>query len=159
MINAKMKFRTRNTRPEKGLSFAEVSVTAFFVIVFAAMGVDLALLIFSASVNDAACRNAARAAAQGSDYGKALALARAALKANRTDGHFITQPAITHFEYQLFGNNPPANETPYVQVRTEVTVRLPVPIMFFGANFNGGNNLIFKQIYAYPIVKTKILMP
>ncbi len=141
------------------MSFAEVAATAFFVIVFCALGVDIALLIFGASVNDAACRNGARAAAQGSTSAKASALATAAVNATKTDGYFISQPTITLFNYNDFGGNPPPNDTPYVQVRTQVSVRLPAPIFFFGASFNGGNSMIFQQIYSYPIIKTKILMP
>jgi hypothetical protein len=142
-----------------GFSFAEVAATSFFVIVFAALGVDIAILTFAASINDSACRNAARAAAQGSDYTKATALANAALKTHKTDGFFISQPVITFFDYQTFGGSPPAGETPYVQVRTEVVVKLPVPILFFGVTFNDDQDMVFKQMYAYPIIKTKILMP
>jgi len=142
-----------------GFSFAEVAATSFFVIVFAILGVDVTILTFSASINDSACRNAARAAAQGSDYAKATALATAALKSHKTDGYFISQPTITFLDYQTFGGSPPAGETPYVQVRTEVTVKLPVPIVFFGVTFNENQDLVFKQRYAYPIIKTKILMP
>lgn len=146
-------------RPGAGFSFAEVAATAFFVICFAALGVDIAILTFSASINDSACRNAARAAAQGSDLTKATAMANAAVKAHKTDGYFISQPTITMLNYQTFGGTPPAGETPFVQVKTEVTVKLPVPILFFGVTFNDNQDMVFQQTYAYPIIKTKILMP
>ncbi|MBX9667466.1 MAG: hypothetical protein K2X93_07595 [Candidatus Obscuribacterales bacterium] len=149
----------RRRRRGVGFTFAEVAGTSFFVIVFAALGVDTALLIFGSSINDSACRNAARAAAQGGDVSKATSLAQAAIKAHRTDGYFITQPTITMLNYETFGGVPPVNETPYVQVRTEVTVKLPVPIFFFGVTFNDNNDMVFRQMYAYPIIKTKILMP
>lgn len=154
-----MKLNRRHRRSSKGFSFAEVAATAFLAVVLLMIGVDVTLLIFAATVNDSACRNACRAAAQGSDFTKATALANAALRSHRTDGFFISQPTITHFEYQTFGGSPPADETPFVQVRTEVTVRLPVPIFFFGATFNDNNDLVFQQLYSYPIIKTKILMP
>ena len=160
MIRAtRQKRAAKRSRRRAGFTFAEVAATSFFVICITALGVDIAILTFSASINDSACRNAARAAAQGSDYTKATALANAALKAHKTDGFFISQPTITFLDYQTFGGSPPPGETPYVQVRTEVTVKLPVPILFFGVTFNDNQDMVFQQMYAYPIIKTKILMP
>lgn len=146
-------------RAARGSSFIEIAASVFLVVIVAALGVDVVLLIFGASVNDSACRDAARAAAQASDYGKSLSLAKASVNNHRTDGYMISQPVITNFDYHDYlPGTPPPNETPYVLVATRVTVRLPAPLFFFGAQFTNGT-MQFIQSYAYPIIKTKILLP
>jgi len=137
---------------EAGFTFAEKAIAAVFLIVFATIVFNIAILIISTSINDSACRSATQAARQGSDYTIATSLANAAVKAHRTDGYFISQPAITFLDYHTFDGNPPPGETPYVQIRTEVTVKLPVPLLVFGVKLNDDQTMIFKQMYAYPII-------
>lgn len=125
------------------------------VVVFAILVVDIGILSFAAALNDSACRNAAEAGARGSDYTKATTLAHAALKTYWTDGYIVSKPAITFLDYQTFGGNPPPGERPFVQVQTEVIVKLPLRIPFFGLTVNDNHEMVFKQTYAYPIIKPK----
>jgi hypothetical protein len=141
------------------MSFIEIAATSFLAVLFTLLGVDVCLLLFGAYVNDAACRDAARAAAGASDSAKGQAFALAAVQARVTDGIFIGKPTLVQggFIYQDFGGSPPANETPYVTATTKVTVKLPVPITFFSATFI--DKMDFTQTYTFPIVKTKFLLP
>jgi hypothetical protein len=149
----------KRNRRARGMTFIEIAATSFLAVLFTLLGVDVCLLLFGCYVNDATCRDAARAAAQASDSAKGLAFATAAVKARVTDGHFVSQPILTPggFVYQDFGGQPPANDTPYVTATTKVTVTLPVPITFFSATFI--NSMDFTQTYTFPIVRTKYLLP
>jgi len=141
------------------MSLIEVAATSFLAILFTLLAVDVCLLLFGAYVNDATCRDAARAAAQASDSAKANAYALAAVSARTTDGVFVGHPTLVQggFVYQDFGGSPPANECPYITASTKLTVTLPVPITFFSATFI--NHMDFTQTYTFPIVKTKYLLP
>jgi hypothetical protein len=149
----------RKTRSPRAMSFMEIAATSFLAVLFVLLGVDICLLLFGCYINDAACRDAARAAAQASDSAKGNAYAVAAVKARVTDGNFISQPTLVQggFVYQDFGGQPPVNDTPYVTATTKVTVTLPVPIAFFSATFI--NKMDFTQTYTFPLVRTKYLLP
>lgn len=139
----------------------EVAASALFVVVLALLGLDLALAVLGASMNDSACRDAARAAAQANDSSKSLQMAQAALKGHKTDGFFVAQPAIGalagDFVYQDFGGSPPANVSPYVTVTTACNVRVPAPLFFYGAEFLQNGTLLFRQRYTFPIVKSRLI--
>jgi hypothetical protein len=149
----------KGIRSNTGMTFIEIAATSFLAILFTLLGVDVCLLLFGAYVNDAACRDAARAAAQASDSAKGQAFAQAAVKARLTDGNYVGQPVLVPggFVYQDFGGQPPINDTPYVTATTMTTVKLPAPITFFSATFI--NKMDFTQTYTFPIVKTKQLLP
>ena len=168
-----MQNSANNRSPKGAMGFVEISAAALFMVVLALLGLDICLAIFGASINDRACRDAARAAAGGNDATKAWSLAYAALQAYKTDGFFITSPVAAaagtsmpsgypgsgyqYFVYQDFGGSVPVGSTPYVTVTTQTNVRVPAPIFFFGANFVNGNYLNFAQQYTFPIVKTKLI--
>jgi hypothetical protein len=128
----------------------------------AALTSDMTLLIFAGTMNDAACRDAARAAGQNNNAASALAAAQAQLKVHATDGRFISQPQLTataapDFDYNDYGGNPPANTSPYVTVTTSVNVKLPFLLDLLGISFYGASKhtVLFTRRYTFPIVKTK----
>ncbi|MBS1994243.1 MAG: hypothetical protein JSS83_27215 [Cyanobacteria bacterium SZAS LIN-3] len=147
------------SRKAKAFSLAEVAITSFLFVLLGVFAADICLLIFGCSVNDKACRDVVRAAAQQGDAAKALQFAIASVKNHKTDGTFISPITLVGgaVNYNDFGGNPPAGQTPYVQVTTKVTVTLPAPLFFFGAGFT--NKLDFSQTYTSPIVKTKYILP
>jgi hypothetical protein len=144
-------------RQRRGFSFAEVAASAFLMVILAIFTADICLLIFACSVNDKACRDVVRAAAQQPNAQQALLFAQAAVKAHQTDGFFISPINLVTVTYQDFAGNPPVGMTPYVQVITQVNVTLPAPLYFFGASFT--NHISFSQIYTSPIIKTKYILP
>ena len=135
------------------LGVLELVTSALFIVVFALLGQDLALAVLGASMNDSACRDAARAAAQANDSSKSLQLAQAALKGHKSDGFFVSQPVLGalagDFVYQDFGGSPPADISPFVTVTTQCTVRVPAPLFFYSAEFLKNGLLEFRQRYTF----------
>lgn len=146
-------------RASGGFSLIEVCITGFLLVILGVFAADICLLIFGCAVNDKACRDVVRAAAQQSNAPKALQFAQASVANHKTDGTFISPITLVGgtINYNDFGGNPPAGQTPFVQVTTQVTVTLPAPIYFFGASFT--NTINFTQTYTSPIIKTKYLLP
>jgi Flp pilus assembly protein TadG len=146
-------------RNARGQSSMELALGAILMITLSALVMDMTLLNFAMCLNDSVCRDAARAAAQTNTQASALQAATAQLKLHATDGIFVSQPVLTStsspdFVYNDFGGNPPANTSSYVTVSTSVTVKVPAPIVFFGAKFYASNGtLVMKRRYTYPIIK------
>jgi hypothetical protein len=154
----KVRHKTSRLRNNKAFSLAEVAATSFLFVMLGVFAADICLLIFGCSVNDKACRDVVRAAAQQATAAKALQFAVASVKNHKTDGFFISTISLVGgaVNYNDFGGNPPAGQTPYVQVTTQVTVTLPAPIYFFGAGFT--NQMSFSQTYTSPIIGTKYIL-
>ncbi|MBS1956492.1 MAG: hypothetical protein JST89_20055 [Cyanobacteria bacterium SZAS-4] len=154
------KFKNRFTRECQGVACIEIGIATFLMIVLAAFGLDLSLIIFGMDLNDSACRDAARSAAQQSTQAKALQAAQSQLSTHATDGFWVSQPilksaAAPDFVYNDFQGNPPANISPYVTVTSLVSIRCPAPILFFGASFIKSGKIQFARKYTFPIVKQK----
>jgi hypothetical protein len=146
----------RNRRRENGTLILELTICAFLFTFFAVMAAHVGVMIFGAFLNDRACRDAARAAAQGKTIAQATQMAQAVLIAHKQTNSFLTSPALqTPIVYQDFGGNPPNPQTsPYVQVTTTTTANLPFgAINFEGAVFNQDKQLTFRQTYTFPIVR------
>jgi hypothetical protein len=145
----------RSSGAPNGFSLAEVAISSFLVIFFTILALDLALMIFACSVNDKACLDAVRAAAQQPTAAQSAQFALAEVKNHKTDGFFISQIKLvgSTVNYQDFGGTPPAGQTPYVQATTNVSVLLPLPLYFFGDSLT--NNFQFTQTYTSPIIRTK----
>jgi hypothetical protein len=152
------KYIGRNARRARaGFSFAEVASTSFLIVLLAIFILSICLLIFGCSVNDQACRDAVRAAAQQLTPAQATSFAQASVANHKTDGFFIGTIQLANVNYNDFGGTPPVGQCPYVQVTTKVQVTLPVPLYFFGASFT--NQFTFAQTYTSPIIKVKYSMP
>jgi len=145
-------------RAQRGLGLIEIAISCFLMIIMAAFGLDLTLIMLAMSLNDSACRDAARAAAQQSTYSKAVQAAQAQLQVHATGGYWITQPllastAAPYFVYNDFAGNPPTNTSPYVTVTTTVKIRCPAPLFFFGVSFNQNGMIPYSRRYTFPIIK------
>ncbi len=151
-------FEKRNGR--RGHSIIELAMLSVLFAVFAVFALDIGFVLMGSQMNDAACRDAARSAAQGSDYLTSLNLARAALIGHRPDGYFVTQPTLvtSSFVYEDFGGSPPPDTSPYVTVTTTTNVRIPAPVFFAGASFGTNGTLAFSKTYTFPIVKTTLYL-
>jgi Flp pilus assembly protein TadG len=158
-------------RRQSGVGAVEVAISAGLMIIVVALAVDVTILNYAFTVNDAACRDAARAmAAQGdpTNGGNPLGAANAALKGHHTDGYLISQPALRTNVLNSNGDtlyppvptwgaaNPP-NTTPTVTCTTFVNVRLPVPLAFWGNNLgsaysSNGGKIMYVRRYIFPVV-------
>ncbi len=147
-------------RSRAGHSVIEFGVAAGMITVMTLLCTNISLLIMAASVNDKACRDAARAAAQASNYTGALKAARAALKGHPTDGYFVSTPVMNDSDlvYEDFGGNPPPDTSPFVSVTTTTVVRIPAPFLMYGAQFGAGGTQTFRRMYTFPIVKTTLYL-
>jgi hypothetical protein len=149
----------RSSRSHSGLGALEVAITSFLMIVVSVLALDIGLMNFAFAINDAACRDAARQAAQCTNATTAILAAQTQLKMHSTDGVFLSQPAMVgttspNFVYQDYAGNPPANTSAYVTVTTVVNIRMPFPIVFYGASFyTGGNTVAAVRRYTFPIIK------
>lgn len=143
-------------RNRTGSLLVELSCCSFMMLVFVILAVHLSAIIFGAYMNDVACRDAARAAAQGEDLGQATKLAQTVLKGHETVS-FVGKPILqSPIVYQTFNGAPDPQSSPYVQLTTSTEVTLPFqPLTFFGtAQFQDGK-LKFSNTYTFPIVRLK----
>src|ERR1700722_18843892 len=85
---------TRVKRPN-GLSSVELAASAVMLTIMVILAVDLCVLMLGNQVLDRAARDAARAAAGQSTAVNAINAATAALRMHKTDGFFVSQPALT----------------------------------------------------------------
>lgn len=153
----------RRNREEQGSSFIEVGIASIAMAVIVFMGIDAYVWMQAFMLNDIACRDACRAAAQAQGATAALTKTRAQQAAQRECTlHSVTRPYIGPptfepggFLWNDFGASgggalPAAPQTPFVRVQTSMNVNLPVPI-FMGQTMSGGS-LVFRRSYAMPIV-------
>lgn len=154
------KSRSLRRRPRTGHSAIEFGVAAGMITVMALLCTNIGLLILGAGINDKACRDAARAAAQASNYTAALKQARAALKGHPTDGYFVSTPVMNDADlvYEDFSGNPPPDTSPFVSVTTTTVVKIPAPFIMYGARFGPGGTQTFRRTYTFPIVKTTLYL-
>src|SRR5580658_4843340 len=110
--------KARSRRASGVAGYIEIIASALFVVVLALLGLDICLAIFGASMNDHACRDAARAASGANSQAKAWSLAQAAMKMYHPDGYFISAPQLvaSGFAYNDYNGAPPADTSPYVTV-------------------------------------------
>ncbi len=143
------KFRTKRAHV-----LIELSCSCFMMLVFTILTADIGVLIYGAEFNDRACRDAARAAAQGQDAQQSTQLIRAILKAHQGDGNYITSPTLQQLVYNDYGGNPPPQVAPFVSVTTSTIARAPfAPLMFFqGPVFLENGSFSFSQTYTFPIL-------
>jgi len=145
-------------RRMSGHSAIELGTMAVVITVMALLCANIGVLVMCASINDQACRDACRAAAQMGSASTAQQAAQAALRLYRVDGYFVGQPSFDSdsFVYQDFGGDPTPESSPFVTVTTTSVARIPAPILFLGARFGEGGTMTFSRTYTFPIVKTTI---
>lgn len=142
-------------RNNRGSAAIELAGGSLFLIVLTLLAVDISVLMLGFQVNDRACRDACRAAAQQSSVDMAKAAAVASLKLHKVDGQFVTPPTLVtdsaNFVYQDFNGNPMAGN-PTVTVTSQCRIKLPVPLLFCGQTFDDNGGFTFKKRYTFPIV-------
>jgi hypothetical protein len=150
-----------------GFGFAEIMASSFLIFLMLIFSLDAWFLISAAPMNDYACRDAARAAAQAGDPATAQNLAIAAIRSHaKQASYFVSAPYLdlSAFSYNDFGvstgnpTTPPANTAATVTVTTRCAVKPIIPLSFFGNMLLGGQDTVqYAQTYTFPIVKTKEL--
>jgi hypothetical protein len=143
-------------RSSRGSISVELACGSLLVSVFVIVALHLGVAIFGAFINDRACRDACRNAAQGETPTEASQLVNVMLNAYQATG-FVSNPTLSApIVYQDFGGTPPAQTSPYVQVTTSTLVTMPLQAFaFFGSGFLQDGKLTFTKTYTFPIVRVK----
>jgi Flp pilus assembly protein TadG len=142
-------------RSERGAGLAELAVAGMILIGMALFALDIGVAMMTFNLNDRACRDAARAAAQGSDSNEATNLAKQIIKSYPHVGLLATNTQVLGVKYVDFNGNPPANESPYVAVTTRTDCHTIAPVSIFGAEMIKARFPVTKT-YVFPIVKLKV---
>ena len=149
--------KKRTQRNQRGGALLELASIAWILPVAAMLVLNATLVGFAAWVNDSACRDVARAAAQQPDADKAKKAAERALRTFATQSTYALSPALLtkspNFKYETFpdeNGKAQLEKGPYVKVTTCMEVRLCVPVLF--ANDGLKQHLVFNQSYTYPLL-------
>lgn len=154
-------------RRTSGMAAVELACGSVFLLVLTLLAIDITILMLGYELNDRACRDACRAAAQQSTPTAAQNAANTILRTHKADGNYVSDPKLVlgagNFTYQDFGGNPTAGN-PTVTVTTECKVKTPVPLTFVGSVFGqdaSGNNVAwtFRKRYTFPIVTFNLVLP
>ncbi|MBA3993687.1 MAG: hypothetical protein C0469_09185 [Cyanobacteria bacterium DS2.3.42] len=153
------------TRDENGSSFIEVGIASVAMAVIVFVGIDGYVWMQAFMLNDMACRDACRAAAQATSPTSTAAAYKTAAQNAATRElqlHSVSRPYIGNptfvpggFVWQDYGASnggplPPIPQTPFVRVQSRMNVNLPMPI-FMGQSMGSGA-LVFQRSYSMPIV-------
>lgn len=113
------------SRESRGSSLVEVLAITIIMVPIALLILNIAFLAFGSFYNDAACREAARAASQQSSSEAARSAAGNAIKGFGLIG--IGSPTITRFEFN-FKNSPPDPTAPLSNPSTPVEIPVLKPV-------------------------------
>ncbi|MBN8659122.1 MAG: hypothetical protein J0M35_02085 [Candidatus Obscuribacter phosphatis] len=157
---------THMKRKKRATILLELSCGVLFLMALFMMAVDISLMMLAYQLNEKCCKEACRAAAQQKTSTAAMQAATTALAIHQGDGVYISSPRLATipgaFEYQDFGGDPLVGH-PYVAVTTEITVKLPVPVIFIGNDLGKGgigmsDTWVFRKRYSYPIVDLNLTL-
>ena len=153
-------------RRTSGSSLIEIAIPSLFLMVVVFFCIDAYVWVQSFMLNDLACRDATRSAAQAvppngsTDLSAYRSAAREAalsqLKMHIDNGPYIKNPTLVNMEWNDYGGVLPAPpDTPYVTCTTSLDVSLPVPLTFMGATVLKDGKLTFKRSYTFPIINLR----
>lgn len=118
--------KTRNLkRIKQGSLLIQAVAVGTIIIVIAMALIDLIVMVLANGVNDAAAKNAARAAASQPTLDQAVAAAKNAVQENKPSG-FITSLTVQSVDYD------PKN---IVSCKTKIEITLPIPVPIVGGNY------------------------
>lgn len=158
---------SRKINREKGTAAVELACGSVFIMMLLMVAIDITVMMLGYQLNDRACRAATRSAAQQSSREKAHAAVLAALSLYKGDGFLVESPKLSAESgallYSDFGGTPNSGN-PTVSVCTEVLVKVPVPVVFFGQSFGRdtsgvAKNWTFQKRYTYPILDVNLVLP
>lgn len=152
-----------------GTSFIEIALGSFLLMVLVFFGLDAYVWMQGFMINDMACRDACRSAAEAQPTNGSTTFAayeqaardaaNAQLKLHINNGPYIRNPLLVNLVYNDYGGNMPAPpQTPNVTVTTSTEISLPAPIFFFGSQVmqgGGGQSLTLTRSYVFPIIKMR----
>lgn len=112
---------------QQGSQIAEALVIGIFILIITLALIDLIVMVMANSVNDAAAKNAARAAANQPDYPRALQAAQNAVGSRKRAANFVTSLNLQKMDY---------SDKQIVSCTTKMEMQLPVPVPGVGGKFS-----------------------
>lgn len=139
----------------------EVAVSAVALTVMTVFCLDACIVVLGFMFNDAACRDAARAASQASTATAALSIAQTTASSHKGDGYFWTTPAVTASDvvFEDYNGVITATNVPYVTVTTNCSIKMPAPILFLGANLKPDGTFQSTCHYTFPLTNVTLTIP
>jgi len=132
----------------------ELAILSAFLIIVGVLAADIGIVL-TGDYNDAtACRDAATLAAHSANASAALDLAQATVMLR----HKPSSPIIldvSHFVYEDYGGQPPANAIPFVSVSTSSQVHVPAPIFFNTKIVGTDGNITFTHRCKMPLSRSR----
>lgn len=150
-----MRRTNKNHRNPQGTVLAELSIGCLVAVSIAMFGLDIGTAMVCYGQNDRACRDAARAAAQGSTQLEAQNLANSIVKTFANPSGLITSPKVVSVQYSDFNGTPPDGVSPFVTVTTVSTAKPIAPFSLFGKNVINGT-FPLRKTYTFPIVRLNV---
>ena len=132
-------------RPGGGLTAIEIAIGSLVIGLIAITAVDLTILTLGYNLNDAACRDAARASGMADSAQSALTAAKVACAAHHTDGYLVSQPIVDQSTFR-FGASGQSSE-PCVEVTTLCSQRINILSML---NPSKLPNVATRRQYVFP---------
>lgn len=131
-----------------------------FIVVFALLALDLAVILAAVRVNDIAARNCARAAAQAESLAEARQAVQSVIRSFASkQSSLISSPkvSIDGLQYEDYAaQNHDPSLGPFVWVKTTTRTRLPFPVPVFGTMVGLNQEVTLQQAYAFPIITLRL---
>lgn len=151
----KSKRAVRTRRSNRGTTLIDLSIACMVIIGFAITALDFGGAMMAFGITDRACRDAARAAAQGSSSTEAKRLATAVIKSYANTSGVLSSPQVDTVTFNDFGGHPPDGVSPFVTVTTSARATVLAPLNLFGHDLLSGN-FPMRKTYTFPIVKLDV---
>ncbi|GEM_PF-3315106 len=148
------------SRSQSASTLVELACMGIVLVPVALLAVNICYLAAGSYINDAACREAARAASQQTSLDPASGAAQAAVQSFAVAGGLIGSPQVTGvvFDYSTDSNGNPIeiadldktilSKLPTVQVTTQLTARVPAPLLMGSKGLT--NHVVLSSSYTFP---------
>lgn len=147
---------TKASRRQTGSLAVELGVAVLIMIFIVAFSLNICMAMIGYTMNDRACRDAARSAAQGANLTEATTRANRILVTYQKSLPLFRNLKVDSITYTDFGGLPPAGVAPFVTVTTSAISNVPCPVTLFGSSAFGAGTMQFRKSYTFPIVKLTV---
>lgn len=154
-MNSQRQCKSNSSRSNRGSTAIELGAAALIMISLVAFGLNICIAMIGYTMNDRACRDAARSAAQAATTTEATTRASRILASYRGSSPLFKQLRLSQVTYTDFGGTPPDGVAPFVTVTTVAESDVPCAVNVFGKNVFG-DKMQFRRSYTFPIVKLTV---
>ncbi len=150
------------SKSPSGLSTVELVCSVMLLVPIALFAVNIGFLGMTSFVNDAACREAARVAAQQTSLQTAFGAAKSVVKCYPIACGLFGSQEVTNVAYNFFKDkdgipikitdiaSTNLKQIPTVAVTTQVSVRLPAPMLLIDGGVR--SSTVLRKRYTFPVL-------